>query len=83
MNEGGLQGELPNHHHNLKEHVSNMNAILTYVSSKKICRYLDLENLFLCEDQNCKNRVVSIKYFDSVNKKIRCSCGKKEYDWKG
>ena len=44
---------------------------------------LDLENLFLCEDQNCKNRVVSIKYFDSVNKKIRCGCGKKEYDWKG
>ena len=44
---------------------------------------LDLENLFLCEEQNCKNRVVSIKYFDSVNKKIRCGCGKKEYDWKG
>ncbi|MCK9399188.1 MAG: AAA family ATPase [Bacteroidales bacterium] len=44
---------------------------------------LELENLFLCEDHDCKSRIVSFKNFDSVNKKIRCGCGKKEYDWKG
>ena len=43
---------------------------------------LDLENLLLCDEQTCKNRMVSFKNFDSVNKKIRCGCGKKEYDWK-
>lgn len=43
---------------------------------------LDLENLFLCNEQTCKSRMVSFKNFDSVNKKIRCGCGKKEYDWK-
>jgi len=43
---------------------------------------MDLENLFLCDDPACNNRIVSFKNFDTVNKKIRCSCGKKEYDWK-
>lgn len=42
---------------------------------------LDLEYLFLCDAQDCKSRIVSFKNFDSVNKNIRCGCGKKEYDW--
>lgn len=44
---------------------------------------LDLENLFLCDNQACKSKIVSFKNFDSVNKKIRCGCGRKEYDWNG
>jgi len=44
---------------------------------------LELESLFLCDDPSCKSSIVSLKYYDSVGKKIRCGCGKKEYDWKG
>jgi len=43
---------------------------------------IDLENLFICNDKDCKSRFVSFKNFDSVSKKIRCGCGKKDYDWK-
>lgn len=38
----------------------------------------EIEELFLCT--SC-NKYVSHKYLDNVNKKIRCSCGKKEYNW--
>ena len=44
---------------------------------------LDLENMVFCENKDCKNKIVSFKNFDSVNKKIRCGCGEKEYDWQG
>ncbi|APF20297.1 SMC domain protein [Caldithrix abyssi DSM 13497] len=40
---------------------------------------LELRNSFYCE--NCK-KYVSIKYYDSVNKKIRCYCGKIEHAWR-
>jgi predicted ATPase len=43
---------------------------------------LGLESLFLCDDPSCKSSMVSLKNYDSVGKKIRCGCGKKEYDWK-
>jgi recombinational DNA repair ATPase RecF len=34
----------------------------------------------LCRCNEC-NKLISIRYFDTVNKKIRCSCGKINYDW--
>ena len=34
---------------------------------------------FYCHD--C-NKFISIKYFDNVDNKIRCSCGNLKYDWK-
>jgi hypothetical protein len=34
---------------------------------------------FYCSD--CK-KYISVKYFDNVENKIRCSCGKLVYDWK-
>jgi len=37
-----------------------------------------LEKLFYCE--NC-NKLISIKYYDNVEKKIRCKGGHLEYDW--
>jgi hypothetical protein len=40
-----------------------------------------LEKLFYCNEVNCK-RSVSMKYFDSVNKRIRCKCGRLAYSWK-
>lgn len=38
-----------------------------------------LESLFHCPDCHTS---VSMKYFDNVNSKVRCKCGKKIYDWK-
>lgn len=40
---------------------------------------IEFENLFYC--QTCKKPVL-VKNFDTVNKEIRCSCGKTKYDWK-
>jgi hypothetical protein len=42
----------------------------------------DIENTihtFYCDE--CK-KFISIKYFDNVESKIRCGCGKLTYDWK-
>lgn len=41
-----------------------------------------LESLFYCNSTSCKNRCISLKYYDDVGKQIRCSCGNKAYDWK-
>jgi energy-coupling factor transporter ATP-binding protein EcfA2 len=40
------------------------------------------EKLFYCQDDKCKNKILSIKNYDTVNKKIRCGCGNINYDWK-
>lgn len=39
------------------------------------------ENLFFCDNVNCKG-LVSLKYFDNVNNRVRCKCSKVNYDWK-
>ncbi|MDR4505612.1 MAG: AAA family ATPase [Candidatus Scalindua sp.] len=44
----------------------------------------DVENTvqtFYCDEKKCK-KFISIKYFDNVESKIRCGCGKLTYDWK-
>ena len=34
----------------------------------------------ICECSNCQ-KYISMEYYDSVNKKIRCRCGNLTYDW--
>jgi hypothetical protein len=41
----------------------------------------ELESLFYCDHQSCRDKHVSVKYYDSVNKRITCSCGQKAYEW--
>ncbi len=38
-----------------------------------------LEHLLFCSDCHA---LVSIRYYDNVNNKVRCKCGKLNYDWK-
>lgn len=37
------------------------------------------ESLFFCE--KCK-QYISVEFYDNVNKKIRCKCGNKTFDWR-
>ena len=41
----------------------------------------DMEKLFFCQQAPCK-KPVSIKHYDTVNKRIRCGCGSLSYDWR-
>lgn len=41
----------------------------------------NFQKIFTCQDINCKKPNLSIKNYDNVDKKIRCGCGKLEYDW--
>lgn len=41
----------------------------------------ELEKLFYCQVSTCK-KPLSIRNLDSVNKRIRCTCGSTNYDWK-
>jgi hypothetical protein len=43
--------------------------------------FIEMEKLFYCQDPNCKRPVV-VKHYDTVEKRIRCGCGKTNYDWK-
>ncbi len=40
---------------------------------------VEILHVFYCDE--CK-KFISIKYFDNVENKIRCGCGKLTYDWK-
>lgn len=44
--------------------------------------FLEMEKLFYCQDSACKKPIVSMKNYDTVAKKVRCSCDKTKYDWK-
>ena len=41
---------------------------------------IELENLFICD--KCKKMISRRKYYDPVNKLVRCKCGNKTYSWK-
>ena len=43
--------------------------------------FIEMEKLFYCQDPNCKKPVI-VKHYDTVAKRIRCGCGKTNYDWK-
>lgn len=42
----------------------------------------EFESLFTCEEKNGCCKVISMEFYDDVNKEIRCKCGKKKYGWK-
>jgi len=42
----------------------------------------ELEAVFYCKDASCKEPCISLKHYDSVNKKARCRCGGRSLDWK-
>lgn len=44
--------------------------------------FVEMEKLFYCQDPTCKKPIVSMKNYDTVAKKVRCSCDKTKYDWK-
>lgn len=44
--------------------------------------FVEMEKLFFCQDAACKKPIVSLKNYDTVAKKVRCSCDKTKYDWK-
>jgi len=42
---------------------------------------VEMEKLFYCQEPSCKKPVI-VKHYDTVTKRIRCGCGKTNYDWK-
>jgi len=44
--------------------------------------FVEMEKLFYCQDAACKKPIVSMRNYDTVAKKVRCSCDKTKYDWK-
>ena len=41
-----------------------------------------LESMLCCDEESCKHRSVSLKYYDNVRKTVNCGCGKLSYSWK-
>ncbi len=44
--------------------------------------FVEMEKLFYCQDAACKKPIVSMRNYDTVAKKVRCSCDKTKYEWK-
>lgn len=42
---------------------------------------VEFEKLFYCQDPNCKKPIIAVENLDTINKKIRCSCGNTQYHW--
>ncbi|RFN60308.1 coiled-coil domain-containing protein [Marixanthomonas ophiurae] len=43
---------------------------------------LALENIFVCDKEDCRRPRVSLKNYDNVAKNVRCGCGQTTYEWK-
>lgn len=66
-----LLGNTTSHDNEFQESIEDLEVMWEDVKTLIHC--------FFCSD--C-NKFISIKYCDSVEKKIRCGCGKLSYDWK-
>ena len=66
-----LLGNTTSHDNTFQESIEDLEVLREDVKN--------LIHLFFCNE--C-NKFISIKYYDSVEKKIRCGCGKLKYDWK-
>ncbi len=42
----------------------------------------ELEAVFFCQDGSCRQPCVSLRHYDTVAKKARCSCGNRSLDWR-
>ena len=65
-----LLGNTTSHDNTFQESIEDLEVLWEDV--KNLIHY------FFC--RYC-NKFISIKYYDSVNKTIRCSCGKLKYNW--
>lgn len=66
-------GNITSHDNKFNESIEDLEVI-----------WEDIKNMiqpFYCNRDNCK-KYISVKYFDNVENKIRCECGKQTYDWK-
>lgn len=66
-----LLGNTTSHDNEFQESIEDMEVMWEDVKK--------LIHNFFCSD--C-NKFLSIKYYDSVKKKIRCGCGEIKYEWK-
>ena len=66
-----LLGNITSHEDEIKESIEDLEVMGGDV--KNLIHY------FCCSD--C-NKFISIKQYDTVEKKIRCGCGNLKYEWK-
>jgi energy-coupling factor transporter ATP-binding protein EcfA2 len=71
LNASTFLGNKASHDSKFQESIPDLQAFYDDVHA--------LESLFKCVE--C-NKMIAIQHFDTVNKKICCSCGKTSYDWK-
>jgi len=66
-------GNRTSHDSSFTESISDLKAFYKDV--------IELENLFTCDNEGCRKKI-SKRYYDPVEKLIRCKCGRKKYGWK-
>lgn len=69
-----LLGNLLSHDNEFNPKIGDLKAFWADVK--------EFEEIFNCQDTECKRPKVSIKNYDNVAMKIRCGCDKTNYDWK-
>ncbi len=66
-------GNKTSHDSSFEESIPDLKAFFSDI--------LELHSHFCCTDPSCR-QLLSVKYFDNVNNKVRCKCGKLISDWK-
>lgn len=70
----GLFGNLVSHDNPFDPKIGDLKAFWSDIEA--------LENIFQCNQEDCRKQRVSLMNYDTVAKKVRCGCGFTNYDWK-
>jgi hypothetical protein len=73
LSNSSMAANLLSHDNAFNPKIGGMKAFLADI--------INFESIFTCKNVDCKRPKLLMKNFDSVNKKIRCGCGKLEYCW--
>lgn len=71
---GGFINNKGSHDSRFNTNIGDLKAVWSDVN--------ELEKLFTCEAKGGCCKIISMEFYDTVNKEIRCKCGQKNYGWK-
>ena len=70
-----ILGNLLSHHNPFNPKIGDLKAFWADIQ--------EMENIFYCQENDCRKTAVSYRNLDTVANEIRCGgCGKTKYDWK-
>ncbi|MFA5015368.1 MAG: hypothetical protein WC549_07500 [Actinomycetota bacterium] len=71
---GGFINNKGSHDSRFNTNIADLRAVWTDIN--------EFESLFTCSGKDSCCKIISMEFYDEVNKEIRCKCGQKKYGWR-